>query len=522
MTFFIRKTFLNILFIFLLNIYVLEKLTYRNIIRCSRILNGKIFKKSEYFNCKHQCDINNSLKHYHLFINNWKRKKNKKIYKFRKHKFCSIFSIFKKKKNENEKEGNYMIESENKGIDTKNVNSDKNITNNNEKKNNLVHDLDKNKNDTQNSKLLGKKEEMNEKNKKFFNNLNDEINKNVTNNDHIFKEDVKSYNEKMKMNFKDIDIKANKILKNLNNYKKHLEILNEKALISLNKIFCSYNKYLNQNDDFKYFFENIFKNLEINYYKYSLLEDIEKLNNEKTSKEYILNNLNHFIEVINIAEEHLFNILVFKIQFLKIKAINEIKDIISNKKYNTDYSMYYNSINHIVEKYEEQLKNLYPKNYEFSLYSNILGNYALSLESSYKLPINKYEEYIDTNIEYIKKISQDLTKKKKRNLYKEMERNKNYQSILQIIDNQQKQIEVLQEQLESSIEGANGKYNPFHCAVAYRIPDTNLNISTQYLKGKFNIKLNCIPDDSQHLLGSYGFVKSLPFGNLGLSFSLNF
>ncbi|CRG95886.1 conserved Plasmodium protein, unknown function [Plasmodium gallinaceum] len=523
MRFFIGKTFLNILLIFLLNIYMFQGLIERNKVKFSRILNEKRFKKSEYFKFKQQYGISSRFKNYHLFINNWEGKKNKRSYKFKKHKVCSIFSNFMKKKNEeNKKESKKILVNENENIDSKIINSKENIINNDEKKNNLVHDLHENKIDTKNNKLLRQEEKLNEENEKNSDNLNKENNRNVINNNSILKENVNSHNKNIMINFKDIDINSNKILKNINSYKKHLEILNEKSIISLNKIFCTYTKSLDENDDFKYFFENILKYLETNFHNYSLIGDIEKLNNEKTKKEYILNNLNYFIEVINMVDEQLFNILVFKIQFLKLKAINEIRNIISNKKYSTDYIEYSNNINNVVEKYKEQLKNLYPKNYEFNLYNKTLENYGLSLESCYKLPINKYKEFIDTNIEYINKISQDLTQKKKKNLYTEIERNKNYQSIMQIIDNQQKQIEVLQEQLESSVEGINGKYNPFHCAISYRIPDTNLNISTQYLKGKVNIKLNCIPDDSQHLLGSYGFVKSLPFGNLGLSFSLNF
>ncbi|KYN93421.1 putative peripheral plastid protein 1 [Plasmodium gaboni] len=551
MIYYIRKIAINFLFLYILNLCLLHYLKECNTSNYSRILKEQNGKKYIYYNIpkkkNHGIIKGGSKQNDHFFINNWKKKRNVK-YKLNKYKPCSIFSFFKKK-----------------GKNEKNEKDDKNakphINDNNNHENKEKGEIDKNKEQTSKEKIIILKDNKNvdekkkkelqkgektnkltnvlkeekkykkKENNKNSNNQNNNNNNNMDDslkqnkqNQLIKKDDLNNNVKKNKihLNINNIDTNSRDILKNENKYKKHLENVKDKFIISLNQIFCSYMNSIDKKENFKYFFEKILQNVEKNFHTYTFITDIEQMNNEKIKKTYMINNINCFNEIMNIIQENLYNILVFKIQFLKVKAINDIKEIIANKKHMNDYISYSNNINKIVQIYEEQLTKLCPLNYIFTLYNSFMENNNYLLNFSYELPLYKYKNIIDTNIEYLRTFSNDITKNKKKNIYNEIEKNKNYQSILQIIDNQQKQIEVLQEQLETSIDGINGKYSPFNCAIAYRIPDTNLNISTQYVKGKFNVKVNCIPDDSLHLLGSYGFVKGLPFGNLGLSLSLNF
>ncbi|SOV79204.1 peripheral plastid protein 1, putative [Plasmodium sp. gorilla clade G3] len=562
MIYYIRRVAINFLFLYILNLCLLHYLKECNTSNYSRILKEQNGKKYIYYNLpkkKNHGIIKGGSKHNdHLFINNWKKKRNVK-YKLNKYKPCSIFSFFKKKdkndKNDKNSQHHINVNSnlENKEKGEMDKDKDKDNEEKEKEKEKIIILKDNTKLDEKKKKELQKEQRMtkltnvlkeekkyikkeNNKNNKSNNNNNSNSNNNNNNMDDILKknkqtqlikkddlninDDVKK--KKIQLSINNIDTNSRDILKNENKYKKHLENVKDKFIISLNQIFCSYMNSLDKKENFKYFFEKILQNVEKNFHTYTFITDIEQMNNQQIKKTYMINNINCFNEIMNIIQENLYNILVFKIQFLKVKAINDIKEIIANKKNTNDYISYSNNINKIVQIYEEQLTKLCPLNYIFTLYNNFMENNNYLLNFSYQLPLYKYKSIIDTNIEYLRTFSNDITKNKKKNLYNEIEKNKNYQSILQIIDNQQKQIEILQEQLETSIDGINGKYSPFNCAVAYRIPDTNLNISTQYVKGKFNVKVNCIPDDSLHLLGSYGFVKGLPFGNLGLSLSLNF
>ncbi|EUD66515.1 hypothetical protein C922_03149 [Plasmodium inui San Antonio 1] len=333
-----------------------------------------------------------------------------------------------------------------------------------------------------------------------------------------------------------LEIIPKEALKNVVQYRKHLENFKIKVFLSLQSIFCSYTKGIEKKDNLRNFVLHLLSEFQRKFHKHTHLEDVQNMQNGKMKEEYLQSNYNCFLDIVKTIEENLYNLLLYKIQSMKLEALDDIKEtVLSQRESNADYISYVNHVNKTFEAYEKKLQNLFPSSFKFSLYNKTSKESGVEeskqLEQGqpcslsnfvYHFPMEKYEHLIKKNINYVKKLSHDLTKKKKKKLIKEIERSKSYQNILHIIDNQQKQIEILQEQLEANVEGFPGKYSPFHCAVAYRIPDTNLNISTQYVKGKFNVKLNCIPDDSLHLLGSYGFVKALPFGNLGLSFSMNF
>ena len=85
---------------------------------------------------------------------------------------------------------------------------------------------------------------------------------------------------------------------------------------------------------------------------------------------------------------------------------------------------------------------------------------------------------------------------------------------MQFLQQQQQQLAAMQQQLY-------GGSSPWNFGVAYRVPDTTINIQGNYQQGRTNIQLSCVPDESAPLLGQNGFVNGVGPGNLGLSVNLN-
>lgn len=368
-----------------------------------------------------------------------------------------------------------------------------------------------------------KKETLNNKDEEI-----DRINNKTEKNDDKTNSEKNEDNEIIK---KELDIiqfddnynTSKKILKNLQTYEDHLKIIKDKTIIAINTIFCNFTKSLDTNEKFTHLFKKVITTFEEKFKQYSLITEIVQLQDDKIKNKYLLKNVYYFKEIISILEQHFFNVLLLKIQVLKIKAIDEVKKYIAYKEEGSNITQEnWDKIKQTINKYIKEMKELTPPTYYFSLYKDLQKHVALLPYFSSQFPTKNSVKLIEHNIKDLKQFYQEIMKNSKVKILKEMEHNKNYQNILHLIDKQQKQILLLQEQLETAVEGTSGRYSPLHCAISYRVPDTNLNLSTQYTKGKFNITLNCIPDDSMHLLGSYGFVKSLPFGNLGLSLSLNF
>jgi len=91
----------------------------------------------------------------------------------------------------------------------------------------------------------------------------------------------------------------------------------------------------------------------------------------------------------------------------------------------------------------------------------------------------------------------------------------NQQNIMQFLQQQQGQIQALQQQLYGN------QASPWNLGVAYRIPDTNINLAGSYQQGRTNIQLSCVPDDSAAMLGPNGFTYGVGPGNLGLTVNVN-
>ena len=66
--------------------------------------------------------------------------------------------------------------------------------------------------------------------------------------------------------------------------------------------------------------------------------------------------------------------------------------------------------------------------------------------------------------------------------------------------------------------GQGGKWN---LGMAYRPPDTNINLSGSYQQGRANVQVSLVPDEGANLLGPNGFTQGVGPANLGLSFNIH-
>lgn len=91
---------------------------------------------------------------------------------------------------------------------------------------------------------------------------------------------------------------------------------------------------------------------------------------------------------------------------------------------------------------------------------------------------------------------------------------KQTQQAMQYLQIQQQQLQAIQQQVS-------GQNSPWNIGAAYRVPDTNINLSFSYQQGRGNLQVSCVPDESVPLLGQNGFVHGVTPGNIGLSLNIN-
>ena len=108
----------------------------------------------------------------------------------------------------------------------------------------------------------------------------------------------------------------------------------------------------------------------------------------------------------------------------------------------------------------------------------------------------------------------EIAQSKKRLADTRLQAAKAQQDVLQVIQMQQSQIEQLK-------QAAYGTASPWKLGVAYRVPDTNINLSLGHQQGRTNVQMSCVPDDSAALLGPNGFTRGVGPGNLGVSVNLS-
>ena len=64
-----------------------------------------------------------------------------------------------------------------------------------------------------------------------------------------------------------------------------------------------------------------------------------------------------------------------------------------------------------------------------------------------------------------------------------------------------------------------GNDSPWNAGLAWRVPETNVNLSGALQRGKSNVVVSVVPDDSASLLGPNGFNKPrVGAGDLALSY----
>eukprot|EP01038_Epipyxis_sp_PR26KG_P006091 gene6091-8394_t len=91
---------------------------------------------------------------------------------------------------------------------------------------------------------------------------------------------------------------------------------------------------------------------------------------------------------------------------------------------------------------------------------------------------------------------------------------KTTQQSMAFMQQQQQQLQAIQQQVS-------GSYSPWNIGVAYRVPDSSINLSLTYQQGRGNVQISCVPDESAPLLGANGFVNGVTPGNVGVSFNIN-
>jgi hypothetical protein len=82
-------------------------------------------------------------------------------------------------------------------------------------------------------------------------------------------------------------------------------------------------------------------------------------------------------------------------------------------------------------------------------------------------------------------------------------------------------LQIQSQQMQAIQQQVSGASSPWNIGAAYRVPDSNINLSCNYQQGKGNIVVSCVPDESVPLLGPNGFTNGVTPGNIGLSFNIN-
>lgn len=105
-------------------------------------------------------------------------------------------------------------------------------------------------------------------------------------------------------------------------------------------------------------------------------------------------------------------------------------------------------------------------------------------------------------ITLLKNSLQELAARTKKMNDEKLTAAKSQERIMMAMGTYQQQLQAMQQQLS-------GGNSPWSMGVAYRIPDTNLNMQLAYQQGRANIQLSCVPDEAISLLGPNGRVFSI-------------
>ncbi|UKK00509.1 hypothetical protein MACK_000582 [Theileria orientalis] len=247
------------------------------------------------------------------------------------------------------------------------------------------------------------------------------------------------------------------------------------------------------------------------------------------------NRLNILFDLLSYAEAVVFSLFRTNLNNLKFMYIKEFFNYVKshrkesdiNKEYSRILSSYKTNLNNLIPIY---FKSKLPNNLKEGLFNNnmkhmlneviklklldgtdlglaekvLKARASLSKNWNIVSEVNEFKVVLDNINTLVSAIRLETDKK-----------TKNTDNLMEIISSQQHKIKEYNKLLQNDKGSCN-------LAFTYRIPGTNLTISSSLLSGKNNIQLACIPDNYAHFLGPDGFVKSLPCGFLGMDLNITF
>jgi len=108
----------------------------------------------------------------------------------------------------------------------------------------------------------------------------------------------------------------------------------------------------------------------------------------------------------------------------------------------------------------------------------------------------------------------EISNRRKQLISEKIQHAEHQANAFQYLQMQQAQLQAMQQQY-------GGNPGSWNIGLAYRPPDSNLNISMGYQQGRTNIQISMVPDEQASLLGPNGFTSGVGPANLGLSLNLN-
>ncbi|UKJ88094.2 hypothetical protein MACJ_000537 [Theileria orientalis] len=245
--------------------------------------------------------------------------------------------------------------------------------------------------------------------------------------------------------------------------------------------------------------------------------------------------LNILFDLVRYAEAVVFTLFKTNLNNLRFMYINEFFNYVKNHRKESDINKEYLRI---LSSYKTNLNNLIPiyfKSKPTGIVKEglLITNLKLMLNEVIKLKmldssdlalaekvlkgratltknwnivseVNEFKVVLDNITTLVNTIRSDTDKK-----------TKNTDNLMEVISSQQHKIKEYNKLLQNEKGSCN-------LAFTYRIPGTNLTLSSSLFSGKNNIQLACIPDNYAHFLGPDGFVKSLPCGFLGMDLNITF
>jgi hypothetical protein len=109
----------------------------------------------------------------------------------------------------------------------------------------------------------------------------------------------------------------------------------------------------------------------------------------------------------------------------------------------------------------------------------------------------------------------EISARRKQLIHVQIQAAEQQRQAMQYMQLQQAQLQAIQQQ---QYGGTLGNWN---IGVAYRPPDTNVNLSLLHQQGRTQVQVSMVPDEQAGLLGPNGFTSGVGPGNLGVSFNIN-